>query len=40
MKFFDRLSKIAKISNYMKIRPVRTELFPTDRRADRQTWRS
>jgi len=40
MNFFDRFSKIAKISNFMKIRPVRTELFHTDRRADWQTANS
>jgi len=40
MIFFDRFSKNAQISNFMKIRPVVAELFPADWRMDRrtQTW--
>jgi len=45
LKFLDRcLKKILKIPNFMKIRPVRIELFHVDERTDksthRKTWRS
>jgi hypothetical protein len=32
--FFDGVSKTAKISNFVKIRPVGAELFQADRRKD------
>jgi hypothetical protein len=34
--FFERLSKNVQISNFMKIRPVKAELFHADRRTDRE----
>jgi len=36
----DWLSKNTRILNFMKIRPVRTELFHAAWQADGQTWRS
>jgi hypothetical protein len=39
LNFIDRYSKNTKIWNFMKIRPVGTELFRVDRRTDGQTDR-
>ena len=36
----DKFSKNTQLSNFMKIRPVRAELFLADVRPDRQKWRS
>ena len=35
LNFFDRCSKDTQIPSFMKIGPVRTELFHADRRTDR-----
>ena len=37
LDFLDRFSKNTNISNFMKIRPVRAELFHADRRTEGQT---
>ena len=35
LKFLEKISKNTQISNFMKIRPERAELFHTDRQTDR-----
>jgi len=40
MNFVDRFSKITQISNFTKIRRVWAVMFHTERRMERQTWRS
>jgi len=40
LNFFERFLKNTEISNFRKIRPVGTELFHANGRADRQTNRT
>jgi len=40
VNFLGSFSKNTQISNVMKIRPVRAELFHADRRTDKHTRRS
>jgi len=40
LNFVDGISKNSAISNFIKIRPLGTELFLADRQTDRQTGRS
>jgi len=40
LNFLGKFSKNTQLSNFMTIRPVGTELFHADRRADGRKWRS